>query len=239
MASPALTQGTQRIREAATLAQVVAQYVHLRPAGANRLAGLCPFHNEKTASFHVATDKNLWICRGCGTGGDVFSFVSRIEGIPFIKARTLLAEQYGILLDERPLTRQEQAAQRRQRVYAERLAEETAWYWQHVRRRYQFRFDLLMAVAVMASDRGDEETYQHYARRAWRWGSILRRLDGMAPAALLRAYTRVRSRRDVVVTVEAARVTVRSESDTWGRIMRAVRPEQLDGVVGRMAERVA
>ncbi len=84
------------------IAVVVAEYVRLRRIG-NRLTGLCPFHNEKTASFSVYTDSQYFKCFGCQAGGDVFEFVMKIEGLSFYEALKKLAEQNGIPLPKQSL----------------------------------------------------------------------------------------------------------------------------------------
>lgn len=80
------------------IAAFIAQYVPLRKRG-NDLVGLCPFHNEKTPSFHVHPDRGFFKCFGCGAGGDVISFVQRREGIPFADAVRMLAEKAGVQLE--------------------------------------------------------------------------------------------------------------------------------------------
>jgi len=84
------------------IAVVVAEYVRLRRIG-NRLTGLCPFHNEKTASFSVYTDSQYFKCYGCQAGGDVFKFVMQIEGLSFYEALKKLAEQNGIPMPKQSL----------------------------------------------------------------------------------------------------------------------------------------
>lgn len=86
----------QRIREASDLCDVVREYgVNLRRSGA-QLVGLCPFHGEKTPSFSVHPQKQLYHCHGCGAGGDVFSFTKEIEGIDFPEALKILADRAGL-----------------------------------------------------------------------------------------------------------------------------------------------
>ncbi len=77
------------------IADVVGEYVTLRPQGA-RLVGLCPFHNEKTPSFSVTPDKGLFYCFGCHKGGNIFTFVMEMEKVPFGEAVTLLAKKAGV-----------------------------------------------------------------------------------------------------------------------------------------------
>ncbi len=77
---------------------VVAPVVALRKAG-NRWKGLCPFHNEKTPSFHVNPDRGLFKCFGCGASGDVIKFVERTENLTFIEAVETLARRFGFNLE--------------------------------------------------------------------------------------------------------------------------------------------
>lgn len=78
---------------------VVARTVALRKAGGNRFKGLCPFHAEKTPSFHVTTDKGFYKCFGCGKAGDILSFVMETEGLQFTEAAETLAKRFGVELE--------------------------------------------------------------------------------------------------------------------------------------------
>lgn len=93
-----------KVRELVRIEEIVGDYVSLRHAGAGSMKGLCPFHDEKTPSFHVRPLVGRWHCFGCGEGGDVFSFIERIEHIPFIEAVQFLARKVGVELrdDARP-----------------------------------------------------------------------------------------------------------------------------------------
>ena len=86
------------VKKAADIAQIVGQYAELRRGGnANELLGLCPFHKEKTPSFTVTLDKQLFHCFGCQAGGDVFDFVTKVEGLAtFGDAVHRVAELTGI-----------------------------------------------------------------------------------------------------------------------------------------------
>ncbi len=77
----------------------ISQYVRLKPNGRD-FTGLCPFHKEKTPSFHVNRDKQVFHCFGCGEGGGLMQFVMRIEGLDFVEALKLLADRAGIVLPE-------------------------------------------------------------------------------------------------------------------------------------------
>src|SRR6516165_6661466 len=83
------------IRERVRIEEVVGDYVQLKRAGANSLKGLCPFHNEKSPSFHVRPNHGHFHCFGCGEGGDVYAFLQKIEHVSFVEAVELLADRIG------------------------------------------------------------------------------------------------------------------------------------------------
>ncbi len=85
------------VRQTNDIVDIISQYVHLKRSGRN-FFGLCPFHNEKSPSFSVSPDKQIFHCFGCGVGGNVFTFLTKIEGINFIEAVQLLAERSNIQL---------------------------------------------------------------------------------------------------------------------------------------------
>ena len=85
MASKFDPDDLQKVREAIPIESVVSDYVSLARKGSS-LMGLCPFHDEKTASFSVTPVRNMWHCFGCGEGGDTIDFVQRIEGLTFPEA---------------------------------------------------------------------------------------------------------------------------------------------------------
>lgn len=90
-----MAANTDLIREKIDVADFIRQYVQLTPAGKN-LKGLCPFHKEKSPSFVVSPDRQIWHCFGCGAGGDIFGFLMKFENIEFIEALKILAERAGI-----------------------------------------------------------------------------------------------------------------------------------------------
>lgn len=86
------------VRERAPIEDIVGQHVTLKPAGVGSLKGLCPFHDERSPSFHVRPGVGRWHCFGCGEGGDVIEFVMRMDGLPFVEAVEFLAERAGVTL---------------------------------------------------------------------------------------------------------------------------------------------
>jgi DNA primase len=112
------------VRERSPIADVVAEYVQLRGAGGGSMKGLCPFHEEKTASFQVTPARGLWYCFGCAEGGDVFGFIQKIEHIGFGEAVERLARRANVELryDEGSAAPRSQSGQRTRLVEAHKVA---------------------------------------------------------------------------------------------------------------------
>jgi len=85
----------ESIKNHFSIVEFIGRYVQLKKRGINYI-GNCPFHNEKTPSFTVSPDKNIWHCFGCGTGGNLFNFLMKIENLEFMEAVKRLAEEAGI-----------------------------------------------------------------------------------------------------------------------------------------------
>ncbi|WP_020105620.1 DNA primase [Nocardia sp. 348MFTsu5.1] len=83
------------IRESTHIEEIIGDYVALRKAGADSLKGLCPFHDEKSPSFHVRPNHGHFHCFGCGEGGDVYSFLQKVEHVSFVEAVQQLADRIG------------------------------------------------------------------------------------------------------------------------------------------------
>jgi len=89
----------EQVNDGSDLVDIVSRYVSLKRTG-NNYIGLCPFHNEKTPSFTVSPTKQLFHCFGCGEGGDVISFMMKMENLSFVDAVKLLAKEQGIPLEK-------------------------------------------------------------------------------------------------------------------------------------------
>ena len=89
----------EEVRQSNDIVNIISQYVALKRSGRN-FFGLCPFHNEKSPSFSVSPDKQIFHCFGCGVGGNVYTFLTKIEGISFKEAVEILAEKANIQLPQ-------------------------------------------------------------------------------------------------------------------------------------------
>jgi len=114
---PLSPEFVERVRAANPIEEVVGEYVQLKRQGKN-LMGLCPFHEEKTPSFSVSPDKQLFYCFGCHRGGDVVKFLMELEGLTYVEALRKLAARAGIPWPEDEGVRSDPEAERRARLFA-------------------------------------------------------------------------------------------------------------------------
>jgi DNA primase len=88
----------EAVKERTDLVKLVSQYLTLKKAGGDNMTGLCPFHQEKTASFSVSPAKHVFYCHGCGKGGDAITFLRELEHLSYVEAVERLAQQAGVRL---------------------------------------------------------------------------------------------------------------------------------------------
>ncbi len=121
------------VRDKARVDEVISSYVTLRPAGGGSFKGLCPFHDEKSPSFHVTPARQFWHCFGCSEGGDVFTFLMKIDGLSFVEAVERLAEKYGVQLrrEDGEAPPERRGPNRSRLIDAHRVAQE--FYADHLR----------------------------------------------------------------------------------------------------------
>jgi len=114
-----------QIKERLSIQDIISPYVKLRRAGRS-MVGLCPFHKEKTGSFHVSPERGTWHCFGCGLGGDGFSFIEKIEGVDFKGALKMLADKAGVAIEYSGNTSHEDTS-KKERLYA-LMSRASEWY---------------------------------------------------------------------------------------------------------------
>ncbi|SFK04137.1 DNA primase [Cellulomonas sp. KH9] len=128
MAGRILREDVEAVRERVHIEEVVGAHVALRPAGVGSLKGLCPFHDERSPSFHVRPQVGRYHCFGCGEGGDVIAFVQKVDGLGFTDAVEYLASRAGMQLRYEegggPSRPGEEPGRRRRLLDAHRIAEE-------------------------------------------------------------------------------------------------------------------
>ena len=122
----------EEVRSRTDIVDVISQYVNLQKKG-TQYFGLCPFHNEKTGSFSVSPQKQMYYCFGCGAGGNVFSFLMAYENMTFKEAVEELAPKCGVTLPQREMTYQEKQRADRRSILFEINKEAAAFYYKMLR----------------------------------------------------------------------------------------------------------
>jgi DNA primase len=168
------------VRERARIDEVVSNYVTLRHAGGGSQKGLCPFHDEKSPSFNVNPSKNFYHCFGCGEGGDVISFLMKIDGLSFSEAVERLADKYGVQLryqegSDRPVKRDANLRPRMleahkvaQAYYAEQLATSAAVQARQFLDQRGFDQEAAATFGVGFSPRGGDDLYKYLRQKGFR-----------------------------------------------------------------------
>ncbi|WP_182524226.1 DNA primase [Nocardioides dongkuii] len=172
-------QSITEVREKARIDEVVSQYVTLRNAGGGSQKGLCPFHDEKSPSFHVTPSRGFYHCFGCQKGGDVISFLMDIDALSFGEAVERLADKYGVQLqredsderDDKPRGPQRgkliEAHRVAQEYYAEQLATPEALQARQFLAERQFDQSHAEMFGIGFSPRGGEDLFRHLRARGF------------------------------------------------------------------------
>ena len=147
----------EEIRERNDIVEVIGTYVKLQKKGSSYF-GLCPFHNEKSPSFSVSPDKQMYYCFGCGAGGNVFTFIMEYENYSFPEALKYLADRVGIKLPEREYS-EEEKRQQDLRMQVLEINKMAANYFY-----YQLRTESgAQAMQYLKSRQLDDETIKRFA----------------------------------------------------------------------------
>jgi len=175
----------EKVRDAVDMIALVSARTELRRAGVNSYFGRCPFHEERTGSFHVRPEEKHYHCFGCQMSGDPFRFVMETEGLDFVGAMESLAERFGVTLevaDEDPMAK----ARRERRERLHKLLDRAAAYYA----RYLWEAKEAEGARNYLAGRGLEEatlrTYRvGYAPSAWDRLLLVARQAGFSEDELL------------------------------------------------------
>jgi DNA primase len=167
------------VRERARIDEVVSSYVTLKNAGGGSQKGLCPFHDEKSPSFNVNPSRGFFHCFGCDEGGDVISFLMKIDGVSFAEAVERLADKYGVQLryqdsEDRPARREHnlrprmlEAHKAAQAYYAEQLATPEAVPARRFLDERGFDKEAAEVFGVGFAPRGGDDLYRHLRQKGF------------------------------------------------------------------------
>lgn len=137
----------EEVREKSDIVSIISEYTALTKKG-HSYTGLCPFHSEKTPSFSVSEDKQLYYCFGCGAGGNVITFLMQKESMTFIETIKYLAERENIKLDETYLSEEEVEKNKKRQHLLEILKESARFF------HYQLRQEQHKSALTYLTDRG-------------------------------------------------------------------------------------
>jgi DNA primase len=167
------------VRERADLVEIVGQHVTLKPAGGGAFKGLCPFHDEKTPSFHVRPGRGFH-CFGCGEGGDVISFLMKHDGLAFNQAVEYLADRTGVQLrytegdspggarrDRNPRSRLIEANRLAQEFYADHLTQPAAMPGRQFLAERGFDKDTAERFGIGFAPRDGDALYRHLRQKSF------------------------------------------------------------------------
>lgn len=148
----------ETVKQQTDIVRIVGDYVKLKKSGAQNYSGLCPFHNEKTASFSVHATKQFFHCFGCGLSGDVFAFIQKIENITFPEAVRLVAQKVGIALPKIQFSSPQEAREARLRSALLDIHERATVFFEECLKRPEGA----SARAYLTGRGLDQETIAHF-----------------------------------------------------------------------------
>lgn len=167
----------EEVRSRNDIVDVIGQYVRLKKKGSTYF-GLCPFHSEKTGSFSVSPNKQMYYCFGCGAGGNVFTFLQEHENLTFPEAMQTLAERAGVKLPEKEATpEQKRAAGRREQLLA--VNKEAATYFYRLLRsergetalsyfkKRELSEETMQKFGLGYSDKYSDDLYQYLKKKGY------------------------------------------------------------------------
>src|ERR1700751_2674739 len=175
------TQTIEQIAAANDIVEVIGSYFPLKRAGAS-LKALCPFHREKTPSFHVSPQRQTFHCFGCGAGGTVFRFVMDYEHVDFPSAVRKLAGRVGIpVIEERSVSTDEDRQQETRRILLQLHAEAAEWFHNNLLRK-----DFSSPARAYLKNRGIDQSIA----KNWQIGYAPDEWDAFLKWARQRGYER-------------------------------------------------
>ena len=168
----------EEVRSRNDIVDVIGGYVSLKKQG-NSYSACCPFHHEKTPSFHVSRDKQLYHCFGCGASGNVFTFIREYENLSFVESMKLLADRSGMTLPEYELS-PKQKEQENYRTELKELNRAAAAYFHYLLTKTEhgkkaldylhnrgLNDDTIMAFAMGYSDIYNDDLYKYLKNKGY------------------------------------------------------------------------